>query len=42
MDYETITVKPLTPVIGAEIGGLDISRPLGNQAFTEVHDALMR
>ena len=35
MDYETIKVKPLTPVIGAEIGALDISRPLGNQAFPE-------
>ena len=42
MDYETITVKPLSPVIGAEIGGVDLSKPLGNQTFTEVHDALMR
>lgn len=42
MDYETIAVKPLSPVIGAEIGGVDISRPLGNQTFNEVHDALLR
>jgi taurine dioxygenase len=42
MDYETITVKPLSPVIGGEIGGVDLSKPLGNQTFTEVHDALMR
>ena len=42
MDYETITVKPLSPVIGAEIDGVDVSKPLGNQAYTEVHDALMR
>jgi taurine dioxygenase len=42
MDYETITVKPLTPVIGAEISDVDISKPLGNQTFAEVHDALMR
>ena len=42
MNYETITIKQLTPVIGAEIGGVDISQPLGNQTFTEVHDALMR
>ena len=41
MDYETISVKPLTAVIGAEIGGVDISQPLSNQTFTEVHDALM-
>ena len=42
MDYETITVKPLSPVIGGEIGGVDLSKPLGNQTFTEVHDALLR
>ena len=42
MDYETISVKPLTAVIGAEIDGVDISQPLSNQAFTEVHDALMQ
>ena len=41
MAYETITVKKLTPHIGAEIGGVDLSRPLGNQQFQEVHDALM-
>src|SRR6185437_11687363 len=41
MAYETITVKKLTPHIGAEIGGVDLSRPLGNQQFQEVHDAWM-
>ncbi len=41
MPYETITVKKLTPHIGAEIGGVDLSRPLGNQQFQEVHDAWM-
>ena len=41
MTYETIQVNPLTPRIGAEIGGIDLSRPLGNQTFAEVHDALM-
>lgn len=41
MDYETIEVKPLSPIIGAEIGGVDISKPLGNQTFQEIHDALM-
>jgi len=39
--YETIEVRKLTPTIGAEIGGIDLSRPLGNQQFQEVHDALM-
>ena len=41
MTYETIQVDPLTPRIGAEIDGVDLSQPLGNQTFKEVHDALM-
>jgi taurine dioxygenase len=41
MPYQTIEVKKLTPYIGAEIAGVDLSRPLGNQEFQEVHDALM-
>ena len=41
MAYETIEVRPVTPVIGAEISGIDLSKPLGNQQFQEVHDALM-
>src|SRR6202008_184678 len=39
--YQTIEVTKLTPHIGAEIGGGGPSRPLGNQQFQEVHDALM-
>ena len=41
MTYQTIEVRKLTPVIGAEIFGVDLARPLGNQQFQEVHDALM-
>jgi taurine dioxygenase len=41
MAYQTIEVTKLTPHIGAEIGGVDLSKPLGNQQFQEVHDALM-
>lgn len=40
MSYETIMVEPLSPIIGAEITGVDLSRPLGNQQFQEIHDAL--
>ncbi|HKU99943.1 MAG TPA: TauD/TfdA family dioxygenase [Vineibacter sp.] len=40
MAYQTIEVRKLNPVIGAEIGGVDLSRPLGNQQFQEIHDAL--
>src|SRR5882762_11013221 len=39
--YQTIEVRKLTPYIGAEIGGVDLSCPLGNQQFQEVHDALV-
>src|SRR5271163_4158760 len=38
--YETITVDPLTPIIGAELSGIDLSRPLGNHQLDEVHRAL--
>ena len=41
MGYETIEVRKSTPSIGAEIFGVDLSEPLGNQQFQEVHDALM-
>ena len=41
MPYETIQVRPLSPAIGAEIDGVDLSQPLGNQTFQEIHDALM-
>jgi len=39
--YQTIDVRKLTPTVGAEIHGIDLSQPLGNQQFQEVHDALM-
>src|SRR5579863_5048677 len=38
--YETITVDKLTPIIGAEIGGVDLARPLGNRTIDELHRAL--
>ncbi|MDX2155487.1 MAG: TauD/TfdA family dioxygenase [Hyphomicrobiaceae bacterium] len=38
--YETITVDKLTPVIGAEIGGVDLARPLSNLQQDEIHRAL--
>lgn len=41
MTYERISVTPLSPLIGAEIDGVDLSLPLGNQVFQEIHDALM-
>jgi len=41
MTYQTITVTRLSPHIGAVIQGVDLSKPLGNQQFQEIHDALM-
>jgi len=41
MRYQTIEVRKSTPQIGGEILGVDLSEPLGNQQFQEVHDALM-
>src|SRR5438309_11885593 len=38
--YDTITVDKLTPIIGGEIGGVDLARPLGNRAIDELNPAL--
>ena len=41
MGYETIEITPMTPRIGAEVSGIDLTKSLGNQQFQELHDALM-
>ena len=41
MSYQTIELRKSAPSIGADISGVDLSKPLGNQQFQEVHDALM-
>jgi taurine dioxygenase len=38
--YETISVNKLTPGIGAEIGGIDLSQTLSRQQFSEINRAL--
>lgn len=38
--YETIGVDKLTPIVGAEIQGVDLSKPLSNHQMSEVHRAL--
>jgi taurine dioxygenase len=40
MDYRTIEVRKVTPSIGAEIYGIDLSKPLDDRQVDEVHDAL--
>jgi taurine dioxygenase len=39
LDPRTIAIKPLTPVIGAEIEGLDLTKPLSDEQFEEVRAA---
>ena len=41
MGYETIEITPMTPRIGAEVSGIDLTKSLGNPQFQELHDALM-
>src|SRR5215510_11273338 len=38
--YETVTVDKLTPVIGAEIGGIDLSKPPSGRQLDEIQRAL--
>jgi taurine dioxygenase len=42
MTYETITATPASPHIGAEIGNVDLTRPLTNKQVAELHDAFTR
>lgn len=37
-----IEVAPVTPVIGAEISGVDLSRPLDEETAAEIHRALLQ
>ena len=38
--YETIRIDKLTPMIGAEISGVDLGEPLSNRQKDEIHRAL--
>ncbi|MCJ1960652.1 TauD/TfdA dioxygenase family protein [Novosphingobium mangrovi (ex Hu et al. 2023)] len=42
MSYETIDVRPVTKRIGAEIFGVDLTKPLGNQTYAEIREALLK
>lgn len=41
MSFRTITIDPLTPTIGATIGGVDLTRRLDLEVVEEIHQALM-
>jgi taurine dioxygenase len=40
MSYQAIDVQPVTPRIGAEIGGIDLTAALSNRQVEELHSAL--
>ena len=42
MSSNPITIQPLTPVIGAEVRGVDLSQPLDDAGYRRVHDALLQ
>lgn len=39
LDYKAISVEPLTPIIGAEICGIDLSKPLSAEQIAEIRQA---
>jgi taurine dioxygenase len=40
MDYRIITVEPLTPRIGAVVGGVDLTAPLPESALADINRAI--
>jgi taurine dioxygenase len=40
MAYQAIRVEKLTPIIGAEVHGVDLSKALDERTFKEIHEAL--
>lgn len=42
MAYSTITVRKLNPLIGAEIGGVDLTQPLSPDQTEEIRDAWLQ
>src|SRR5689334_2645978 len=41
MALQTVSVERLTPVIGAELHGVDLRGPITDEVFRTVHDALL-
>ena len=42
MSYTTITVTPISPKIGAEIGNIDLTKPLSRKEVEELHKAFVQ
>jgi taurine dioxygenase len=41
-EFDTITATPSTPHIGAEIGNIDLAKPLSNRQVDEIYKALVK
>lgn len=41
MPQSGLTVRPIAGAMGAEVSGIDLSKPLGNEAFATVHEAFL-
>ncbi|MEQ9334424.1 TauD/TfdA family dioxygenase [Thalassobaculum sp.] len=41
MAYRTIEVTPIGGTMGAEVAGIDLARPLGNEQLAEIHQAFL-
>lgn len=41
MNYNTISIRRIAGVFGAEITGVDISRPLSDEVIDEIRQALL-
>ena len=39
--YQRITPSPMSPTIGAELGGISLAEPMDDETFDEVHRALL-
>jgi taurine dioxygenase len=39
--YRSITPVPLSPTVGAEIGGVSLAKPMDDETFDEIHRALL-
>ena len=42
MGYQTIETEPLTPGIGAIVHGADLTKPLTDEVFADIHEAWMQ
>lgn len=42
IDFKLIQVKELHPTFGAEVDGVDFSKPVPDEVFSEIHKAIIK